>query len=841
MAAPSGLSDTLVTMCRRGRPLAPLTIVVGSEVMRTRVSDLLVRRLHALANVTVVTLTRLAGDLVAQAEGAPPAMLGGLARERFLRRLIRDRVDQLQYFQTVHQRPHFAQALAATFADLREACIEPEAPWTETVASVGGSVADRARVKVADLDRLYRAYCQDLNARGLLDGAAVFAAAARVVPASRSLGKVILYGIYDLNQVQEALIVALIAADADVLEPLPREGARLNEATLNAALAAGLAEQSTAAPDMRTDLDRVAAVWRDSAAAASEPLRLAGDQTLTVASVSDERAETREALRAVMAAAEGGASLWECAIVVPRRDDVERVAAAFRAAGMPVACRRPDRSPGPRLLLRLADCLAPLAGEPFARRAVVDLFSAAPLRHIDTSPVEMALWLDEARQAGVVSGLEQWTERLGCRRGGLKDRLADLESRVPEPEADDDETVEKLEAVRLRLASARGLEAAAGALARACSGLPERASWGAWADALVAVLDALFEPSACDAARDAAGGLRRLAVVDEEVDVTEAAATARELLAGGLVSSGRVGRDGVAVLTPLEIRGLSFSTVVFTGLAEGGFPARGRPDPILGDAERQRLANALHIRLPLAEHRADEALLLFAFACESARDRLLLLAPRTDAATGRPRLPSRLLLRLASLAAGRPVGLDTFLSGKPLAPVWRRHLGGVPPFAADTVWVDARERDISVLLSLSEHDRHSAAREYVSAVLADPGAAERRLCSWRASRSSEPCAWDGLLGGEARAALAARHLFAAEMHPTRLERYVGCPFAFRLRDVLGLEPPDELNDTLEMDNRELGMLAHEILHKAYEGVIAEALPLDGALDAVAAAWESCCA
>ena len=148
----------------------------------------------------------------------------------------------------------------------------------------------------------------------------------------------------------------------------------------------------------------------------------AGDGTLAVVSVSDERAEAREAVRAVIAAAaEGGAPSWDCAVVVPHGDDVERTAAALVAAGLPVACRLPDRSAGPRLLLRLADCLAPPAGEPFARRAVIDLLAAAPLRGAQGSPVEMALWLDEARQAGVVGGLEQWTGRLGRRRGGPRE------------------------------------------------------------------------------------------------------------------------------------------------------------------------------------------------------------------------------------------------------------------------------------------------------------------------------------------------------------------------------------------------------------------------------------
>jgi RecB family exonuclease len=839
------LEDALcerVLELRRGRPLIPLTIVVGSAAVRTHVGDLLVRRLGAVANVTVVTLARLANDLVARAEGAPPPTLAGLARERFLRRLVRDHADHLEYLGTVRERPHFAQALAATFADLREARVEPEAPWAEALVSVAGPQADRVRAKTADLGRLYRAYCQLLDARGLRDEAAVLASAARAA-AGESPGKAVVYGIYDLNQAQEAFVGALISAGADVFEPLPRGAGRLNEALPDLARAAGLLERRLATPTASSDLDRVAAVWRDGAASTGESLGLAGDRSLAIASVADERAESREAVRAVIAAAQQGAPLWDCAVVAPHADDVERMAAALGAAGLPIACRRPDRSSGPRLLLRLADCLAPPAGEPFARRAVVDLMATAPLRHIETRPSEVALWLDEARQAGVVSGLSQWTERLRRRRRGHETRLAALRSAADRPEADaaDDGAIDELQTVTLRLASARSLEAALDALARACAPLPARASWAGWAEALATILGTLFESPASDAARDAAERLHGLGVVDEEVDVAEAATAARELVAGARVQAGRVGRDGVAVLTPVEMRGLSFSTVVFTGLAEGGFPARGRSDPLLGDAERQRVAKACHARLPLTEQRAAEELILFAFSCEAARDRLHLLVPHSDAATGRPRLPSRLVLRLASLAAARPVGLESFLGGKSLAPVWRRYSGAVAASADDTVWVDERERDAAALLGLSRSGDHAAAREYLSAVLADPADVARRLGAWGASRGSEPGAWDGLLGHQAQRALAARHPFATEMHPTRLERYIDCPFAFLLRDVLGLEVPDEPNDTLEMDNREYGLLAHDILHRAYERVITDDLDLGGALEAVVEAWESCCA
>ena len=557
--------------------------------------------------------------------------------------------------------------------------------------------------------------------------------------------------------------------------------------------------------------------------------------------------------RAVFSAAATGAAFCACAVVVPGRDDVERMAAGLEASGIPVACRRPDRTTGPRLLLRLADCLAPSAGAPFARRAVVDLLGAAPLRDAIASQREIALWLDEARQAGVVCGLEQWQERIARRRRGLEHRLADLESRGPQL-AFDDEVAEKLEAVRLRLATARGLEAATFALARACAELPSRAGWAAWAGVVGGVAQALFEAPAATAAGEAAGRLAALDVLDEEVGVSEMVAVLREQLADARLPVGRVGREGVAVLTPLEVRGLRFHSVVFSGLAEGGFPSRGRPDPLLGDAARKRLAETLGARLPLAESRDAESTLLFAFACEAARERLTLLAPRTDAASGRPRLPSRILLRLASLAVGHPVGLDEFLSGAPLAAVWR-HVGGAPASvggapdplsaasssAAVTRWVDVRERDSAVLLELSAADGSAAAQEYLGAVLGETASARRRLGQWSSARARMPGAWDGLLGDDARAALAARRPFAAEMHPTRLERYLSCPFAFLLRDVLGLDAPDEPGESLEMDAREFGTLAHNILQRAYEAVIAGELGLDAAQAAVAEAWGACCA
>jgi len=314
------LEDALcerVQELRRGRSLAPFTVVVGSAHVRTHVGDLLVRQLGAVANISVVTLARFAADLVAANRGAPQPTLAGLARERLLGRLIAAR--ELAYFAPVQSRPHFPHAVAATFADLREACVAPASAWAR--AAVGqGAAADLPRdaAKAADLQELYGAYCDELARRGLADRAQLLLDAADAVrgaparahtPAAaeavRSVSKpsharVILYGIYDLNQAQEALVAELLGAGADLFVPIPRGGSGSGAIALEVANRCGLAEQRLEAPAAVVDLERLAELWRASRPACAPTVELRGDdRTLSVVSVPDERAEMREAARAV--------------------------------------------------------------------------------------------------------------------------------------------------------------------------------------------------------------------------------------------------------------------------------------------------------------------------------------------------------------------------------------------------------------------------------------------------------------------------------------------------------------------------------------------------------------
>jgi RecB family exonuclease len=98
-----------------------------------------------------------------------------------------------------------------------------------------------------------------------------------------------------------------------------------------------------------------------------------------------------------------------------------------------------------------------------------------------------------------------------------------------------------------------------------------------------------------------------------------------------------------------------------------------------------------------------------------------------------------------------------------------------------------------------------------------------------------------LFGAAACAALAALDPFGVEVPPTRLERYISCPFKYLLRDVLGLFAPEEPEDSLEIAPLEFGILVHRILQRAYGEVISDDLGLADALTAVEGAHAALCA
>ena len=98
---------------------------------------------------------------------------------------------------------------------------------------------------------------------------------------------------------------------------MPAGAERSALTTLDVAVRLGLVERHLAPPPAARDRERLRALW--ATPPATSRFAFDGDGSLAVVSVSDERAELREAVRAVLAAVEDGASAWDCALVVAAR------------------------------------------------------------------------------------------------------------------------------------------------------------------------------------------------------------------------------------------------------------------------------------------------------------------------------------------------------------------------------------------------------------------------------------------------------------------------------------------------------------------------------------------
>ena len=251
-----------------------------------------------------------------------------------------------------------------------------------------------------------------------------------------------------------------------------------------------------------------------------------------------------------------------------------------------------------RLLL---ECLAPVAGRPLRRDAVIDLAATAPRLQVAADTATVALWDDLSRRARIVAD-DEWQARLGRLERTLTERRERARSEAGGPVAGPPSGHDA--------GSSRDVpdDAGGGCLAARVR-RPSRAALRrrviaarTWPQATAIFLEGarrLCGVPDGDPVLSALAELADVALVDDADPRESFADVARGALpALETATDQRVGRDGVAVLSPQQLRGLSFRVVVFCDLAEGGFPPRPAPDPVLLDGERVLIAAACAARLP---------------------------------------------------------------------------------------------------------------------------------------------------------------------------------------------------------------------------------------------------
>ena len=310
-------------------------------------------------------------------------------------------------------------------------------------------------------------------------------------------------------------------------------------------------------------------------------------------------------------------------------------------------------------------------------------------------------------------------------------------------------------------------------------------------------------------------GLRRLDDFGFEVSAAEFMTAAHETLSrttAEQVETGDAGRPltrGVQVVAASSAGSCRFRAVAMVGLNERRFPASGRGDPLLGDADRRCIDSATGSRLGGALDPAIRDALVFAQVLDTATERLHLSYARAEPSSSSILRPSPFVRSALEAAAGL-----TLESGDITDAV--EHLTTVDSPLAGKSGLERPE----VALDTHEYRRMILSRD--PAALADlctiePAIAAARA-SWLARRESdELTAYDGILPDGNGDSGRRERLMKRTLSATSLENYAKCPLMYFQRHVLDLEPEEHIDRIDRIDPLARGRLVHKVLEQFLAG------------------------
>jgi ATP-dependent helicase/DNAse subunit B len=554
---------------------------------------------RAAIGVRVERFAGLIGEAVLRAGIAEP-VIGGLARERLLLALSAGEDPQ----RARGAQRGFVRALSDLFAELQFRRI---APGRLSRAIEGWRAADGPDAAPAELERIYAGYRDALRRSGRLDAeqrAVLALDALREQPALWGRTPVLLYGFDDLTTLQLDAVETLgSVVDAPVTLSLPYEPGRAafgGRATTFQALAPLLGERGEHralkargdhyAPHARRALSHLERSLFEPGAA-----RLDAGSAVRLLEGGGERAELELVAGEIASLLGSGMAAEDIAVLVRGAGtSTELLEEILSAAGVPYALQR--RRP---------------IGDASIGAALLGLLRCVP----DGDGAETG-------EPGELGDLLAWLRAPGLlERPALADRL-ELRARragarsAAQGRALWEERHWSLETIdRLHEAQARGPLALIERASRELYWLfcaPRRSQ------AAVLGAEELDEGAALAAGRRAFAELRELARTMPELAPSGARELAAALEQVSFLSGEGPGPGAVAVLDPLALRARRVRALFVCGLQEGAFPARSRPQPLLSEEERRRLAEVSGLRLgervdgSQADQLASERYLLYA-------------------------------------------------------------------------------------------------------------------------------------------------------------------------------------------------------------------------------------
>jgi hypothetical protein len=783
---------------------APVRIVVPSRSLREHVAGRIARALGGAAvGVVVQTLRGLAFEIVARAGEAArgghvlfPILVRQLARHEAALRAALDDLDDGY------------SAVAASVSDLLDAGYEPalEEGVLDALASLGAARGERARALVRVAGRT----AERLAGLGLEHRSGLYRRAREALEADsyRLRARAVrIHGYADATGVQLELLRALCTLGGaellldhpdDPAEPGRSDPARAFTDRLMVHIGAGRAEPGEA---------------EETRAPKVELFRAAG-----------ATAEAREVAVRVRSALDAGTPPEAIAIVArdlgPYRLALET---QLGRLAIPFSGGRGSLAPPGRRIRALLDLLRDGAEAPCDRWLdAAALFAKEPATLRDLRLALHGIGLGRVRDVAAIDPRSVADDRgypLPVRRGLVEVPGDDEDSAVPEAERRARPALAERRRLPLRALEWAALDA------RAFCADYEALQSGVTLGALLArvrrvLSNALrWQPATLGASETYAA----LAALEEELgsEVALSFGEARLLLESALADAGREplgGRGGgVAILSVVAARARTFERLYVVGVNRDLFPRPIQEDPLLPDADRQRLETVLP-DIPIKRRGFAEERYLFAQLCSAAPHVCLSWQAVSD--DGKERLASPLVERLLAERGG---------SEAPLAPA-------VYDRAADLIR-PAHEHAVRAALT---GDRERLAR--LLAVAFAGGAptagadarARARVATVReldeaGHRGLDLGPYFGFVGAIADPADPRREA----RWVTALENVAHCGWQTFLRRVLRVEPvPDALEALPRIDPRILGL----VLHGALEGIARAAeVPAGGAIGEALAA------
>jgi len=775
-----------ISAIKAADPLAGVAIVVSSEVSAAYLSRDLAETGCNLANARILSLhsvlTRINSALHPDLRQLPADI-----DIPFHFNAMRNALETDNPFGETVDYPGFGRAFSRSLRDLIEADISSLTMFSRT--NLRQVVSRRVEVISRALDNLGKSLPREFQFNQIDSNSSDYDLISSLKRAIH-VDEIIFFGLYDFNELQFKTLEFLIRImPVTMLLPVVTDNGKAVEAFK---FAEGTVER------LRETFSK--ANFEESGAENTISARLFDF------SVEDSTTPTTSEKVGIFSASDPAS---ECEIIVGRIADLvfnrqvapHRIAIGLwspdeyahlvltqlKRAGLPfydgIGTRLSKTEPGRALLQILALTPGTISG-----RDIIGLLHLPSIwRNLITEPNHLVSFERIINKTGVVKG------SAGAWEQGLN-RLVNQRNRDEELEVNEDDVKTVLDFVRCLLVAVNEISsetdytASLEILIKICRQMlketPERE----------AIIECLADQC------DLPGSKMAFAIDDFRVIISS-------ILDSRIHGRGEPISDGIAMLTPLTMRGIEFDYIFLPGFHQGGIPVVTNDNALLPDDLRQQINRVISGRetvpLALSVDRVSEDRLLFTMLIASAREELSLSFPRRLFSARSEQFPSQFILEYCRIVSGKSVSSDSLtslsfyydLSAGDYLPDWESRL------------VQPSDYLRKFLSTLNPLERQSILEKY----LEQGSQFHQRLQVAFDSHLSGPV-WSEFEG------MPGPSLHTKEVKTisvSDLEGYAECPLRYWLNSGLKLTPWREPEISLDVSASILGEIIHEVFHKLF--------------------------